>query len=92
MKKSTVKKLLVAMLSFAMIFAMAACGGGSSSGDEGSSEGAAGALKIFNSKMEIQDVFEGELADAYEAETGVPVEVYYSSDTVAAHLSTKYGS
>ena len=64
MKKSTVKKLLVAMLSFAMIFAMAACGGGSSSGDEGSSEGAAGALKIFNSKMEIQDVFEGELADA----------------------------
>ena len=28
MKKSTVKKLLVAMLSFAMIFAMAACGGG----------------------------------------------------------------
>ncbi len=92
MKKSTVKKLLVAMLSFAMIFAMAACGGGSSSGDEGSSEGAAGALKIFNSKMEIQDVFEGELADAYEAETGVPVEVYYSSDTVAAHLSTKYAS
>ena len=47
MKKSTVKKLLVAMLSFAMVFAMAACGGGSSSGDEGSSEGAAGALKIF---------------------------------------------
>ena len=93
MKKSTVKKLLVAMLSFAMIFAMAACGGGSSSGgDEGSSEGAAGALKIFNSKMEIQDVFESDLASAYEAETGVPVEVYYSSDTVAAHLSTKYAS
>ena len=91
MKKSTVKKLLVAMLSFAMIFAMAACGGGSS-GDEGSSEGAAGALKIFNSKMEIQDVFESDLASAYEAEAGVPVEVYYSSDTVAAHLSTKYAS
>ena len=93
MKKSTVKKLLVAMLSFAMIFAMAACGGGSSSeGEEGGSEGAAGALKIFNSKMEIQDVFESDLASAYEAETGVPVEVYYSSDTVAAHLSTKYAS
>ena len=91
MKKSTVKKLLVAMLSFAMIFAMAACGGGSSS-EESSSEGAAGALKIFNSKMEIQDVFESDLSAAYEAETGVPVEVYYSSDTVAAHLSTKYAS
>ena len=93
MKKSTVKKLLVALLAFAMIFAMAACGGGSSSeGEEGGSEGAAGALKIFNSKMEIQDVFESDLASAYEAEAGVPVEVYYSSDTVAAHLSTKYAS
>ena len=93
MKKSTVKKLLVVMLSFVMVFAMAACGGGSSSeGEEASSEGAAGALKIFNSKMEIQDVFESDLASAYEAETGVPVEVYYSSDTVAAHLSTKYAS
>ena len=87
MKKSTVKKLLVVMLSFVMVFAMAACGGGSSSeGEEASSEGAAGALKIFNSKMEIQDVFESDLASAYEAETGVPVEVYYSSDTVAAQL------
>ena len=54
MKKSTMKKLLVAMLSFAMIFAMAACGGGSSdSGDAASS--ADGGFTIFNSKMEIQD-------------------------------------
>ena len=92
MKKSTMKKLLVAMLSFAMVFAMAACGGGGSSEGGESSEGAAGALKIFNSKMEIQDVFESDLASAYEAEAGVPVEVDYSSDTVAAHLSTKYAS
>ncbi len=93
MKKSTMKKLLVAMLSLAMVFAMAACGGGGSSSEgEEASSGAAGALKIFNSKMEIQDVFESDLASAYEAEAGVPVEVYYSSDTVAAHLSTKYAS
>lgn len=88
MKKS-IKKLLVAMLSVAMVVALAACGGGSGSGD---SESAAGALKIFNSKMEIQDVFEGDLSSTYESETGVPVEVYYSSDTVAAHLATKYAS
>ena len=93
MKKSYFKKALVLMLAFAMVLAFTACGGGSSSeGEEGGSEGAAGALKIFNSKMEIQDVFESDLASAYEAETGVPVEVYYSSDTVAAHLSTKYAS
>ena len=85
MKKSNFKKMLVLVLSFAMVLAFTACGGGSSS-EESSSEGAAGALKIFNSKMEIQDVFEGDLSAAYEAETGVPVEVYYSSDTVAAHM------
>ena len=88
MKKSTMKKLLVAMLSFAMIFAMAACGGGSSdSGDAASS--ADGGFTIFNSKMEIQDQFEA-LAKQYTEETGVPVEVYYSQDTVSAHLATKY--
>ena len=90
MKKSTMKKLLVAMLSFAMIFAMAACGGGSSdSGDAASS--ADGGFTIFNSKMEIQDQFEA-LAKQYTEETGVPVEVYYSQDTVSAHLATKYAS
>jgi hypothetical protein len=42
------------MLSFAMIFSMAACGGGSSdSGDAASSSD--GGFTIFNSKMEIQD-------------------------------------
>ena len=88
MKKSTIKKLLVAMLSFVMVFAMAACGGGGG-GDESTSSG--DGITIFNSKMEIQDQFE-ELAKQYTEETGVPVEVYYSQDTVAAHLATKYAS
>ena len=89
MKKSTMKKLLVVMLTFAMVFAMAACGGGGG-GDEGSTD-AAGGFTIFNSKSEIQGAFE-ELAKQYTEETGVPVEVYMSQDTVAAHLATKYAS
>ncbi len=48
-------------------------------------------ITIFNSKMEIQSQFE-EMAEKYSEETGVDVEVYYSSDTVAAHLATKYSS
>ncbi|MCR4922905.1 MAG: ABC transporter substrate-binding protein [Lachnospiraceae bacterium] len=48
-------------------------------------------LTIFNSKMEIQDQMEA-MAEKYSEEKGVDVEVYYSSDTVAAHLSTRYAS
>ena len=48
-------------------------------------------LSIFNSKMEIQGQFE-ELASEYAELTGNDVEVYYSNDTVAAHMATKYAS
>lgn len=48
-------------------------------------------ITIFNSKMEVQSQFE-EMAEKYSEETGVDVEVYYSSDTVAAHLATKYSA
>ena len=89
MKKSTTKKLLVALLAFVMVFAMAACGGGGGGEEENTSSG--DGITIFNSKMEIQDQFE-ELAKQYTEETGVPVEVYYSQDTVAAHLATRYAS
>ena len=33
-----------------------------------------------------------EMAKKYSKEKGVDVEVYYSNDTVAAHLATKYAS
>ena len=91
MKKS-IKKLMVLMLSVVMVIALAACGGGSSDG--GSSGGGAGdgtSITLFNSKNEIQEDFEN-LAKVYEEQTGVHVEVYYSQDTVAAHLATKYAS
>ena len=90
MKKS-IKKLMVLMLSVAMVIALAACGGGGSSEEASGDSAAEGTLTIFNSKSEIQSDFEA-LAEQYTEETGVPTEVYYSNDTVAAHLATRYAS
>ncbi|MBR1496193.1 MAG: carbohydrate ABC transporter substrate-binding protein [Oscillospiraceae bacterium] len=87
------KKLIAGVLAAGMTLALAACGGNSGGGDSaggGSSSGGT-AITIFNSKMEIQSQME-EMAKKYSAEKGVNVEVYYSSDTVAAHMSTRYAS
>ena len=48
-------------------------------------------ITIFNSKMEIQSQFE-EMAEKYAEDNGINIEVYYSNDTVAAHLATKYST
>ena len=48
-------------------------------------------ITIFNSKMEVQSQFE-EIAEKYAEDNGINIEVYYSNDTVAAHLATKYSS
>lgn len=85
------KKLLAVTLVTAMTVSMAACGGSDSgSGDSGSSDGKV-SFTIFNSKSEIQEYLE-EAVEQYNEENNVNIEVYYSSDTVAAHLSTKYAS
>ena len=83
------KRVISALLALPLVFSLAACGGGSNGGGGGSSDGVA--ITIFNSKMEIQSQME-EMAQKYSEEKGVDVEVYYSSDTVAAHLSTRYAS
>ena len=44
---------------------------------------------IFNSKNELQEQLEEKTAEYGEAH-GVDIEVYYSNDTVSAHLATKY--
>ena len=88
MLKSRLKQTIVLMAFLTMsIFLLASCG--ESTGDEptGNSDG----ITIFNSKMEIQDQML-EMAERYTKETGVPVEVYYSADTVSAHLATRYAS
>ena len=90
MKKKTIMILLAAVLSVTMVFAFTACGDSGDSGD-GEAVSSGDGITIFNSKNEIQDEFE-KLAASYTEQTGVPVEVYYSNDTVAAHLATKYAS
>ena len=70
---------------------LAGCGGGGSASPGGSDSGSGVAITIFNSKMEIQDKLEEKAAE-YSEEKGVDVEAYYSSDTVAAHLATRYSS
>ena len=88
-----IKKFLEAAVIGTMAVSLAACGGSGSTGGaggSGSSSGGAG-ITIFNSKMEIQSQME-DMAKRYSSEKGIPVEVYYSSDTVAAHLSTRYAS
>lgn len=84
------KKLLSLAIVATMAVPLVACGGGSGSG--GAKKGDGVTITIFNSKSEIQDQFE-ELANTYsDTHEGVNLEVYYSNDTVSAHLATKYAS
>lgn len=48
-------------------------------------------ITIFNSKSEVQSQFEA-MAEEYSKTKGVNVEIYYSNDTVAAHMATKYSA
>ena len=86
------KRLIAILLAVLMVAAaLAACGEEGGNGGSGGNSGSKVAITIFNSKMEIQSQME-EMAKKYSEEKGVDVEVYYSSDTVAAHLSTRYAS
>ncbi|KFI48093.1 ABC transporter substrate-binding protein [Bifidobacterium biavatii] len=69
-----------AVLSLSML---GACGSSTNSN--------ATTITLFNSKVEIEDQME-EMAKQYSKEKGVNLKVYYSNDTVAAHLATKYAS
>ena len=78
------KRAIALILMLAMVMALSLSGTAYAANDV--------TLTIFNSKMEIQSQLE-EMADEYmDSHKGVEVEVYYSSDTVAAHMSTKYAS
>lgn len=83
------QKLVAALLVGAMAASLTACGSDSSSGDSAKGDGVS--ITIFNSKSEIQDQFQ-EMAEEYSEKTGVDVEVYYSNDTVAAHMATRYSA
>ncbi|MBQ9632325.1 MAG: carbohydrate ABC transporter substrate-binding protein [Lachnospiraceae bacterium] len=86
------KKLVAGLLCAAMVTGLVGCGGSGGNGGSGDSgSGDKVAFTIFNSKTEIQEYLE-EAAEKYGEENNVDVEVYYSSDTVSAHLATKYAS
>ncbi len=89
------KKKMKSFIALLTVLTMTVCllaGCGGSSGEEGDApSGNTNGITIFNSKMEIQDQLL-QMAEKYEAETGVHVEVYYSSDTVSAHMATRYAS
>lgn len=86
------KKLIALILALTMVMALAACGGnagGSAAADKGGEEVV---VTIFNTKSEITTQME-EMAEKYSAEhEGVKIEIYYSNDTVAAHMATKYAA
>lgn len=79
------KKKISLAVTAAMALSMMASGSMSALADEDV------AITIFNSKMEIQSQLEEKAAEYSEA-TGVEIEVYYSNDTVAAHMATRYAS
>lgn len=80
------RKLAAILLTATLaVTTFAGCGG-----SDGAKDGSV-SITIFNTKSEIQDQFV-EMAKDYSEATGVNVEVYYSNDTVAAHLATKYSS
>ena len=84
-EKNMKKKVMAATLIGAMVASLCACG------SEGASQKNNVSITIFNSKMEIQEQFE-QMAEEYSKEKGVNVEVYYSNDTVASHIATKYAA
>ena len=82
--KRTARHALSLVLTLAMIFALAVSSGSASAASKVS-------ITIFNSKTEIQEYLE-EAAEEYGKANGVDIEVYYSQDTVSAHLSTRYAA
>ena len=92
------KKLLAMMLTTAMVLSLTACGGNGGgdtaaggNAESGSANKDGVSITIFNSKIEVQEQFE-EMAKEYSASKGVNVEVYYSNDTIAAHMPTRYSA
>lgn len=83
-------KKLLALGFVGMLSVSALAGCGSSNSGAGSSDGKV-SFTIFNSKTEIQEYLE-EAAAKYSEENNVDIEVYYSSDTVSAHLAMKYAA
>jgi raffinose/stachyose/melibiose transport system substrate-binding protein len=89
--KTKLKRIVALMTVLAMsVLLLAGCGGGAE-GEGAQNTGNTSGITVFNSKMEIQEQLL-DMAEKYEQKTGVHVEVYYSSDTVSAHMATRYAA
>lgn len=86
--KSVWKKILFSGMAGGLALFAVACG---SDEDASASKDGKVSITVFNSKSEIQEYLE-EAAEVYGDANGVNIEVYYSTDTVAAHLSSRYAA
>ena len=70
-------------------------GGEEAAGDEEGSaaeiEGGEVAITLLNTKSELVEQFE-EMAKTYKEQTGVTIEVAFTSDVVGTHLAERYAS
>ena len=98
--RMNMKRILALAISTVMTVTMLSGCGGQGAPAEGAADGAAASagdasgkpvVTILNSKMEIQEQLEA-MAEAYSESHDANLEVYYSSDTIAAHLSTRYAA
>ena len=86
------KKIIALALALVSLFCLAACGSNGSTPAGSTADGSEPvSITIFNSKNEIQEDLETAAA-AYGEANNVNIEVYYSQDTVSAHLSTRYAA
>ena len=78
------KKRISCFMALSMACGLVVCGNTPALADEVS-------FTIFNSKNELQEQLEQVCAEYGEA-NGVNIEVYYSNDTVSAHLAARYAA
>lgn len=79
---------LAAAMSVAL---MAGCSGSTEKNTNDNSEDGGVTISLLNTKSELVDQFD-QLADKYEEQTGVHIDVQFTSDVVSTHLSEKYAS
>ena len=79
---------LAAAMSVTLI---AGCSGSTEQNTSDNAEDEGVTISLLNTKSELVDQFD-QLADEYEEQTGVHIDIQFTSDVVSTHLSEKYAS
>lgn len=83
---------LVAAMTITMMAGCSSKSGNSADNTGSSKESDSGVtISLLNTKSELVDQFD-KLADTYEKQTGVHIDVQFTSDVVSTYLSEKYAS